>query len=249
MEPAVSLGGIWKRYFRLRSRPAMFFGWLGYEASHGFWALQDVNLDLFPGDRMAIIGRNGAGKTTLLRVMSGLIRPTKGERRVRGRVLAVSEVQAGMNRELSGRENLGFLGLLAGIPSRSLRSRIDAIIAFAGVEEDALDAPVKNYSSGMAMRLGLSVALEGEPDVLLLDEGLVSGDAEFRARVRIRLDDMLAQGTAQVFVSHENDDIKTMCNKLAYLRAGRMEAFGDPDRVMAAYRAEIAARLAGQARP
>jgi lipopolysaccharide transport system ATP-binding protein len=242
MEQSVaSLQRISKRYYKRGARRLVFSEWL--EPRHSpdaFWALKDVTLDIHRGERVGLIGRNGAGKTTLLRTLSGLVQPAEGVRQICGQVLAVSEVQAGFHRELTGRENLAFLGLLAGISPADLRGRVDDIVSFAGLDRATFDTPVKNYSSGMTTRLGLSVALCVGSDLLLMDEGLVSGDADFRLRVRARLRQMAALGCAQVIVSHELTDLREECERLVYMRAGEVAADGRCDEVFAAYERDVA---------
>lgn len=242
MRPVAALQHVSKRYYRRTSRRMIFSEWRDRPSADAFWALEDVDFEVAHGERVGIIGRNGAGKTTLLRVLSGLVRPTCGARVISGSSLAISEVQAGLHRELTGLENIHFLALLAGIARRDLPARLDGIVAFSGLDSASLHTPVKNYSSGMAMRLALSVALAAEADVLLMDEGLMSGDAAFRTRVRTRLEERTAGGQAGVFVSHDLDELQQQCDRLVYLRAGKVAAAGIPADVLAVYERDLVQR-------
>ncbi|MCW3054916.1 MAG: transporter binding protein [Chthonomonadales bacterium] len=187
-----------------------------------FWSLQDVSFELKQGDCMGLIGVNGAGKSTLLKLLNGLIRPDEGVIRVAGRVGALIEVGAGFHPMLSGRENIYVNGAILGMSKREIDQKYDSIVDFAELSADILEAPVKTYSSGMYVRLGFSVAIHCEPDVLLIDEVLAVGDARFIGKCRLRLQQLLNSGVSCIIVSHSLNMIEAFCSHAVLLDAGRI---------------------------
>ena len=191
-----------------------------------FWALQDVSFTVATGELVGIIGRNGAGKTTLLRILARITAPTAGVARVRGRLSALLDVGTGFHDELTGRENVFLSGAILGMSRRDVRARFDEIAAFSGVER-FLDTPLKRYSAGMRLRLAFAVAAHLEPDVLVIDEALAVGDAEFQRRCIGRMEDLQRSGRTVVFVSHELGAIGRLCERALWLDHGRV-AFDGP---------------------
>jgi ABC-type polysaccharide/polyol phosphate transport system ATPase subunit len=191
-----------------------------------FWALQDVSFTVPTGELVGIIGRNGAGKTTLLRILARITAPTAGVARVRGRLSALLDVGTGFHDELTGRENMFLSGAILGMSRRDVRARFDEIAAFSGVER-FLDTPLKRYSAGMRLRLAFAVAAHLEPDVLVIDEALAVGDAEFQRRCMGRMEDLQRSGRTVVFVSHELGAIGRLCERALWLEQGRV-AFDGP---------------------
>jgi ABC-type polysaccharide/polyol phosphate transport system ATPase subunit len=191
-----------------------------------FWALQDVSFSVGDGELVGIIGRNGAGKTTLLRILARITAPTAGVARVRGRLSALLDVGTGFHDELTGRENMFLSGAILGMSRNDVRARFDQIIAFSGVER-FLDTPLKRYSAGMRLRLAFAVAAHLEPDVLVIDEALAVGDAEFQRRCIGRMEDLQRSGHTVVFVSHELGAIGRLCDRTLWLDQGRV-AFDGP---------------------
>ncbi len=191
-----------------------------------FWALRDVSLQVRRGEAMGIIGPNGAGKSTALRLLAGILRPDAGRVHVTGRLAALIEIGAGFHGDLSGRENVFLHGAILGMKREEIRRKLDAIVAFAGIER-FLDTPVKRYSSGMYARLGFSIAAHVEPDVLLVDEVLAVGDAVFRLRCLDRMRGLLQGGTALVFVSHHLEQVQQICTRTTVLEEGRACFAGD----------------------
>ncbi|MDP3511363.1 MAG: ABC transporter ATP-binding protein [Sulfuritalea sp.] len=193
-----------------------------------FWALQDVSLQVRQGECLALIGKNGSGKSTLLKILSRIIPPTSGQVRVRGRVASLLEVGTGFHPELTGRENIFLNGAMLGCPEHEIRRRFDAIVDFSGVER-FLDTPVKHYSSGMYVRLAYSVAAHVDADMLIIDEVLAVGDAEFQKKCISHLALALASGKSAIVVSHSMPIIKALSNHVAWLREGRLFEVGSID--------------------
>ncbi len=185
-----------------------------------FWALQDVDFSVDRGQPVGIIGPNGAGKSTVLKLLAGILRPDRGEVAVRGRLAALIEIGAGFHGDLTGRENIFLNGAILGMKRGEIRSKLDAIVAFAGLER-FLEMPVKRYSSGMYARLGFSIAAHVDPDILLVDEVLSVGDAVFRLRCAERMRDLVRGGTTLVFVTHNLDQMQSICPRAIVLAEGR----------------------------
>ncbi len=186
-----------------------------------FWALEDVNFDLHPGESLGIVGRNGAGKSTLLKLAAGIIKPDRGQLAIRGRVGALIALGAGFNPLLTGRENIYASAMIYGFSRREIDALVDEIVDFSGLHE-FIDMPVQNYSNGMYARLGFAVAVQMEPDVMLVDEVLAVGDSAFQRKCFDRIYRMQAQGTSFVIVSHNPYQIERLCEKATVLSRGRL---------------------------
>lgn len=199
-------------------------------------ALCDLDLTLAPGEILGVIGDNGAGKSTLLKIIARITPPDTGRVVVRGRIASLIELGAGFHPELTGRENVLLHGSILGIPRRTLQTRLDTVAAYAGLE-DAMDTPVKFFSTGMYARLGFAVAVHAEPDLLLVDEVLSVGDLAFRERCYDRIAALQARGTGVVFVSHDLPTVSRLCAHAIHLADGRVVARGPADAVTAGYRA------------
>ncbi len=192
-----------------------------------FWALKDINFEVQQGDRVGIIGRNGAGKSTLLKVLSRITEPTTGKIHLKGRVASLLEVGTGFHPELSGRENIYLNGAILGMSRTEVKKKFDEIVDFAGVEK-FLDTPVKRYSSGMYVRLAFAVAAHLEPEILIVDEVLAVGDAEFQKKCLGKMEDVSKQdGRTVLFVSHNMAAIQNLCNKGILLKGGYIEMTGN----------------------
>ncbi len=214
-----------------------------------FWAVHDVGFELKRGESLGLIGHNGAGKTTLLKMLNGLIKPDAGRIEMRGRVGALIALGAGFNPILTGRENIYVNASVLGLSKRETDAKIDEIIDFAEIG-DFIETPVQNYSSGMAVRLGFAVASSLNPDVLLLDEVLAVGDMGFQAKCFNRLGEMRRKGIAFILVSHNMHHISRYCERVLYLKHGRIAHCGDAARGIAAFEADMqapAVRSAGGA--
>jgi lipopolysaccharide transport system ATP-binding protein len=191
-----------------------------------FWALKDVDFDIKKGDVVGIIGRNGAGKSTLLKILSRITEPTAGQIDLYGRVGSLLEVGTGFHPELTGRENIYLNGAILGMRRREIDSQFDAIVDFAGVEK-FLDTPVKRYSSGMYVRLAFAVAAHLASDILVVDEVLAVGDAEFQRKCLGKMKDVAHSGRTVLFVSHHMQSVKVLCNRAIYLDRGTVTYVGD----------------------
>ena len=238
MRSAVSLKGIGKKYRvspgrSLRLKEVLSFGKV--KRSHDFWALQDINLEVEPGTTLGILGRNGAGKSTLLKIISGVLQPTTGTAEVNGRLTAIFSLGSGFNPEFTGRENAMLNGLILGIDHQEMLERFDDIAAFADIGE-FMDRPIKTYSSGMRSRLGFAVAVNVDPDILVLDEALSAGDAAFKKKALQRMYDLRDSGTTVLFVSHSMGMVKQFCTDAILLHKGRLVASGSPDEVADHYK-------------
>jgi lipopolysaccharide transport system ATP-binding protein len=204
------------------------------EALEEFWALRDINLEIKQGEVLGIIGRNGAGKSTLLKILSRITEPTTGRIRLQGRVSSLLEVGTGFHAELTGRENIFLNGAILGMSRAEIIRKFDEIVAFSGVEK-FLDTPVKRYSSGMYVRLAFAVAAHLEPEILIVDEVLAVGDAEFQKKCLDKMDAVGQSGRTILFVSHNMQAITRLCSRAVLLNEGRVKLDGAPSQVANAY--------------
>ncbi len=200
------------------------------------WALDDVSFEIGAGEVVGIIGRNGSGKSTLLKILSRITEPTRGQALVRGRVGSLLEVGTGFHPELTGRENVFVNGAILGMGRRELTRKFDEIVEFAGVAS-FIDTPVKHYSSGMQMRLAFAVAAHLEPNILLVDEVLAVGDAEFQRRCLGKMEDVSREGRTVILVSHQMGQIRRLCGRVLWLDKGRVRHFADAGATINAYEA------------
>ncbi len=203
-------------------------------------ALVDVSFDVAKGEAVGLIGSNGSGKSTLLKTVAGILKPTSGSITVDGRVAALIELGAGFHPEISGRENIYINGAVLGLTRRELDARFGDIVEFSGLK-NFIDEPVKNYSSGMYVRLGFAVAIHTDPDILMVDEVLSVGDEAFSHRCLRRIEEFLASGKTLLLVSHSLSLIEDVCDRAIWLDRGRLRASGLPRRVVDSYRESIAA--------
>jgi ABC-2 type transport system ATP-binding protein/lipopolysaccharide transport system ATP-binding protein len=190
-----------------------------------FWALTDINLEINKGDVVGIIGFNGAGKSTMLKVVSGILKPTKGNVEIEGSIAPLIELGAGFDPELSGRENIYLNGAVLGFSKKVMHDKVDEIIEFAELE-DFIESPIKNYSSGMYARLGFSIATCVKPDILIVDEILSVGDYRFQEKSKKRIQDMMNSGTTIIMVSHTIEQVEELCNKVVWLENGKIKKIG-----------------------
>jgi lipopolysaccharide transport system ATP-binding protein len=198
------------------------------------WALRDVSFELAEGEVLGVIGRNGAGKSTLLKILSRITEPTEGEARVHGRVGALLEVGTGFHPELTGRENVALNGAILGMRRKEIASKFDEIVEFSGVER-YIDTPVKRYSSGMHTRLAFAVAAHLEPDILIVDEVLAVGDAEFQKKCMGKMGEVARGGRTVLFVSHNMTAVEGLCDRAIWLDRGRPVADGRPSDIVSRY--------------
>jgi ABC-type polysaccharide/polyol phosphate transport system ATPase subunit len=199
-----------------------------------FWALRDVSFDVHEGETFGLIGENGSGKSTMLKCLTKILRPDEGQLRVTGKISALLELGAGFHPELSGRENVFLNGAILGLGQKELRRRFDEIVEFAGIGP-FIDEPVKNYSSGMYIRLGFSVAINVDPDVLLVDEVLAVGDEAFQRKCNEKFAELRSHGKTIVLVSHGLAGVQNLCDRVAWFEHGKLMKIGEPREVIESY--------------
>src|SRR5579862_1129598 len=217
-----------EKYTTLKER-VLHAGRIPYE---DFWALREVEADIYAGETVGILGRNGSGKSTLLKCVAGILQPSSGQIVVRGQLAAMLELGAGMQPELSGRDNIYLNGSLLGLSRREIDRRFDEIVAFAELE-NFIDNQVKYYSSGMYVRLGFAVAVNVEPDVLPIDEVLAVGDERFQQKCMDRVKQFQREGRTIVFVSHSADVMRQICERVIVLQGGQILTIAHPGEAIA----------------
>ena len=257
--PIVALEHVWKR-FRLgerRMRARKKQRTLGGQASvlleraglrrgdgtssRDLWALADVSFQVAEGEALGIIGPNGSGKSTTLKLISRVTNPWSGTVRTRGRIGSLIEIKSGIHPELTGRENIFLYGTILGLSRKEIRAKFDEIVDFAELGR-FIDTPVKRYSSGMEVRLGFSVAVHLEPDILLIDEVLAVGDESFQRRCLKRMDELRSKGQTLVFVSHVLEDVQRLCPRIVYIERGMVRADGPAKEVVKLYLQDVDAK-------
>jgi lipopolysaccharide transport system ATP-binding protein len=244
MKPILEVRNLWKQY-KIGGQQASYLSLrekllqpFQRQKMDTFWALQDINFDIFEGECVGIIGRNGAGKSTLLKILSQITPPTKGYIKARGRVASLLEVGTGFHPELTGRENVYLNGSILGLKRSEINSKFDEIIDFSGIEK-FLDTPLKHYSSGMKLRLAFSVAAHLEPEILLIDEVLAVGDAAFQKKCLGKMDEVSKSGRTVLFVSHNLNAVRQLCSKGILLDIGKVIMTADINDVLNKYQALI----------
>ena len=246
--PAITVEGVTKLYRRtlpgdrLRTLKSALVGrslTRGLRPDEAISALEGVDFTVGRGEAFGLIGGNGSGKSTLLKLVAGMLKPTTGRITVAGRVAALIELGAGFHPEISGRENVFINGAVLGLTRRQIEARYADIVEFSGLG-DFMEEPVKNYSSGMYVRLGFAVAVHTDPDVLLVDEVLAVGDEAFAHRCLRRIEEFLASGRTLLLVSHGLDLVEGVCDRVLWLENGHQRLVGEPRRVIDAYRQEVA---------
>ena len=199
-----------------------------------FWALKDVSFSIEKGETIGVIGHNRAGKSTLLKIISGIMKPTSGSITVTGSIVPMLELGSGFDMELSGRENIYLNGAILGYSKEFLDAKYDDILQFSELEA-FINMPLRNYSSGMLMRLAFSIATEVKPEILIVDEILAVGDEHFQDKSRKRMMELMGGGTTVLFVSHDLKQIREMCNRVLWLEHGKVQMMGETDDVCNAY--------------
>lgn len=199
-----------------------------------FWALRHLSLEVTKGTTLGLVGGNGSGKSTLLKTLAKIYWPDEGDIEYFGRMSALLEVGSGFHPELTGRENIFLNGSILGMKRKEIEQRYEQIVEFSGVRE-FIDQPVKNYSSGMYVRLGFSVAIHVEPDILVVDEVLAVGDAAFQAQCFERFRELKRQGTTIILVSHDMEAVNSLCDQVAWIKKGKLQMLGPAKKVTQAY--------------
>jgi ABC-2 type transport system ATP-binding protein len=248
MAPAVVVDDVWKRFrlFHERNQYLKAAILRGRRAQYEeFWALKGISFEVNEGEFFGVVGANGSGKSTLLKCLSRILQPDRGTVAVNGRVSALLELGAGFHPELSGRENVYLNGAILGLNRRDIDRRFDEIVQFAGLER-FIDTPVKNYSSGMYVRLGFAVAINVDPEVLLIDEVLAVGDASFQQRCMEKFADFKDDGRTMLIVTHDLGSVRTMCDRAAWIQYGELREVGVPADVVDDYSGDsLASRVPG----
>lgn len=237
---AITVDRVWKnfRLYHERNRYIKAAVLRGRRARYEeFWALKDVSFEVRHGATLGIIGSNGSGKSTLLKCLAGILYPNQGSVSVNGRLAALLELGAGFHQELTGRENVYLNGAILGMSRRDLERRFDDIVEFSGLER-FIDTPVKNFSSGMTVRLGFAIAAHVEPEILLIDEVLSVGDQAFQRKSAEKIEDFRREGRTIVFVSHGLSQVQQLCKEIVWLDHGDVRDIGDAAAVIAAYNGE-----------
>lgn len=211
----------------------MLRGKIKYEE---FWALKNVSFEVERGEVVGIIGHNGAGKSTLLKVISGILKPTGGELEVHGNVVPMLELGSGFDHDLTGRENIFLNGSILGYSEKYLKEKYEQIVEFSELGK-FIDVPIRNYSSGMLMRLAFSIATVVQPEILIVDEILAVGDAAFQEKSKTRMLELMGGGTTVLFVSHSLEQIREMCDRVIWLEHGQVKAIGATKEICDAYEA------------
>jgi len=239
-QPIIKLENVTKR-FHLYNHISGFKGFLFNPRntikairSSQYTALQDISVELHKGEALGIIGRNGAGKSTMLGLLAGVMRPTSGKLTVHGRISPMLELGGGFHHELTGRENIVLNGVLLGLTRNVVLGKMEQIIEFSGIG-DFIDQPIKIYSSGMLGRLGFSVVAHLDPEILLIDEVLAVGDADFQQKCIAKMLEFKNRNVAMVFVSHSMADVEQICDKVLWIEDHRVKMFGDKVKVIEAY--------------
>ncbi len=246
MKPVIEVNQIYKK-FTLGYRNLIWYGlidsvkqFFNFDANRAtlrpgeFYSLQNINFSVYKGDVLGIIGRNGSGKSTLLKLINGVYWPDQGSITITGKVGAMIGAGAAFQPLLTGRENIFLSGVIYGMTIREINSKFDDIVKFAGIEE-FLDAPVKNYSTGMQARLGFSINMFLDLDILIIDEVIAVGDIEFRKKCFTKLNQIMKLGKTIIYVSHRMEEIKKICNKCLWLNGGRQMSFGETNQVVEQY--------------
>jgi len=238
-EQVIVVSDVWKKFRIHKERATMlkeafinlFRGGNRYEE---FWALKGVSLSVRRGEAVGIIGRNGAGKSTLFKVMCGVLRPERGTVEIRGRISPLIELEAGFHPELTGIENIYLNGAIYGMSRREVQRKLPQIVEFSGLGK-FIHSPIRTYSSGMQARLGFSLAINVDADILLVDEVLAVGDAEFQEKCYRRIKEMRQEGVTIVYVSHNLDSVIDICDRALWLDRGEIIMEGDPEEVVGNY--------------
>lgn len=232
--PIISLRNISKTYTLHHEKPTFVENIFRQRKIEKFKALNNVNLDIFSGEKVGIIGSNGSGKTTLLKIISGISTPTKGKIQVNGKVVSLIDLNAGFHPDLTGEENIFLNGLLIGMTKHEIRDNFEQIINFADIKQ-FIDAHLYTYSAGMKLRLGFSIAIHSNFDILLLDEGVSVGDEKFQRKVGEKINTVFKQGKTVIVVSHWLEFLKKNCRRIIWLERGRVRESGGINNIIDHY--------------
>ncbi|PIS09484.1 sugar ABC transporter ATP-binding protein [Candidatus Beckwithbacteria bacterium CG10_big_fil_rev_8_21_14_0_10_34_10] len=228
----ISLNNISKKYILHHEKPTLVESL--FKKKEEFWALKNISLQLKKGEKLGIIGPNGAGKSTLLKLISGITYPTKGKVKTKGKIASLIDLSAGFHPDLTGEENIYINGLLLGMNKKEIKNSFKKIIAFSGIKK-FIDSPLNTYSSGMVLRLGFSIAVHSNPDILIIDEVISSGDEKFRIKSFNKIQDFFKAKKTIIFVSHNLEAIKKLCPQVLWLDKGKTRALGKTNKIVKKY--------------
>ena len=240
-EPAIECADVWKQYYFYAHRPrklkdalANLISWKKSPPREPVWAVQKFDLQVYPGEIVGVVGHNGSGKSTLLKLLSRILKPTKGTVKIRGRLNAIIELGTGFHEDLTARDNVYLAASFMNLAKKEIDDLYPAIVDFAGLAEH-MDTPVKYFSSGMHARLGFSIAVNTNPDVLLIDEVLAVGDANFQPKCIDKINQFREAGKAILFVSHDLQTIRNLCDRAIWLKSGQLMHEGPPRETVNTY--------------
>ena len=236
MQDVISINNVWKKYKigTPKKLTEAIPSFISRQKQKEFWALRGVDLKINKGETVGILGPNGSGKSTLLKILAGVTYPTKGSIDTKGKIASLLELGTGFHQELTGRENIFLYGSILGIRSNDIKKQFSNIVTFAGIGQ-FLDTPVKHYSSGMYIRLAFSVTTHLDFDILLLDEVLAVGDAEFQQKSFVKIQEIVKQNKTVIIVGHNLESMVTLCQKLVLVNKGKIEIVGKPKIVVEHY--------------
>jgi len=231
---AIKLGNASKKYILHHQKPTLVENIFKLGSKEIIWALKNINLEIKRGEKIGIIGDNGSGKSTLLKIITGITTATTGKIKVNGRVVALIDLEAGFHPELTGEENIFLNGMLLGMNKQEIKKSFDKIVEFSGLGK-FIDAPFYTYSNGMALRLGFSIAIYSEPDILLIDEILEVGDQEFQKKSYQKMQELFEKGKTILFISHYLSSILKLCTKTLWLDNGKIKMFEKSKKTIKSY--------------
>jgi len=223
---AIKLTNISKKYILHHEKPTLVENVFRFGRKEEIWALKDINLEIKKGEKLGIIGDNGSGKSTLLKIITGITAPTTGKIKIKGRIAALIGLDAGFHPELTGQENIYLNAMLLGMKRNEIKKRFDQITKFADLK-DVIDTPLFTYSSGMRLRLGFSIAIHANPNILLIDEVLGVGDQDFQQKSFAEICKMIKKNKTIVYVSHYLEDVVQICDRVVWIKAGKIYKIGE----------------------
>lgn len=229
----IKLSRVSKHYILHHEKPTLAESL--FRKKEEFWALRDVSLTVKKGEKLGIIGLNGAGKSTLLKIIVGITVPSRGEVETRGRIASLIALEAGFHPDLTGEENVFINGLLLGMSKQRIKESFKSIVNFSGVKK-FIDSPLHTFSAGMKLRLGFSVAIHSDPDILVIDEVIATGDKEFEKKSYQKMQEFFKKKKTILFVSHDLKTVEKLCSKTLWIEKGRVKLFGPTKKVIAQYK-------------
>jgi len=235
---AIKIENLSKKYILHHEKPTLVENIFRFRRKEEVWALKDINLEIRKGEKIGIIGDNGSGKTTLLKIISGITFPTSGDIKVNGKIAALIDLKAGFHPELTGEENIFLNGMLLGMNKKEINQKFDKIIEFSGLGK-FIDAPLHIYSSGMILRLGFSIAIHSNPDILLIDEVLAVGDQEFQKKSYQTIQNFFKKGKTIIFISHYLPLVTKICPRSALLEKGGIKIIGESKNIINFYKQKL----------